>query len=416
MVTTRLGSRIGASSPEADNKRKRFRSVDADDPIVVEVPLRESKADNEREISGGVVPNHDSDEDAAPEVVSSKAAARQARELPNRSLQGTGNKRRKTAERHLLVEKPDLTPSVLGESKSEDATISDAASLQLDDMPPQNEASMTGILQPLNEEIGPSKSIILETEISDIDVPQIPGEGTGDLAALDAQKPATAQSLPNIAKNAVGDEAPIPAPEPAAEVIMAHVTNEPEDPVDVVPQMRSLEEAASRPGDEGLADTQMKEPHWAVEADRSSPGDSTTQLNVEAQQQSSEDNALPQSAEPNSTLSMPEADMQATRTTLTLEEQISGTPRSNTSSVITPVWRTRAYDETSLTAVQSPSLAPAVKATRAHSNILSRHQHLISKKSKLTSLQQYRDQLLNRHSRTTNWGPPGFRKTKFVGT
>ncbi|OCT53982.1 hypothetical protein CLCR_10304 [Cladophialophora carrionii] len=415
MVTTRLGSRIDASSPQSVNKRRRFSSVEADDHIVVEVPVHEPKAVKEREISGEVVPGHESDEDAAPEVLSSRDAARQARELPNRSLRHASNKRRRAAEEHLPVGKPGLTPSVPGESKPENAPMSGAASLQPDEVLPQNEASMTRILQPLAEEIRPLSTINSENGVSNVDAARIPVEVTENTAVLDDQKSETAQFLPNMAKNGGGDEAPTPAPELAAEGKTALVTNEPGDTLDSVPQMRSLGDVTPRAGDEVLEKTPMNEPQSAIEPDRSLPGDSTTQLRVEALLQNSKDKAVSQPAGHNPTLSMPEADMQTIGTTSTQEDQISGTPRSSTSSVITPVWRTRAYDETPLTAVQSPSLAPAVKATHARSNTLPRPQDLISRRPKTTSLQRYRDRLLNRHQRTTNWGPPGFRKTKFVG-
>ncbi|KIW73037.1 hypothetical protein PV04_01189 [Phialophora macrospora] len=419
MGTTGSRDHIEAASSEPLNKRRRFSSTEADDHVV-EVPQEPDAVKELLDTAGGGVSDNESDDDAAPEVLSSKDAARQARGLPNRSLRHPSNKRRRTAEEHLPIERTGLPPSVLGESKAEDASVAGAESLQLDAIPLQNQASTTGILQQPDEDPEPLNPINAQNEVSNVGASQISDEAPGDVPVMRAQKPENAQDLPDTAKDAGGYEAPSPTPEPSSGFRMTLVSNEPEEPMDSAPQTGSLEGTHRYTTDEVQADKPRKEPQPAVEPGPSPPGNSTAQLNVEAQQQTPIDTIVSQTAEPSPTPSMPEADSALTRvqkasTTSTAEDQIPGTPQTSTSSVITPVWRTRTHDDTPLAALQSPSLIPAVKAARARSSIRPRHQDLVSAKTKPTSLQQYRDQLLNRHQRTADWGPPGFRKTKFVG-
>jgi hypothetical protein len=415
MGTTGSRDRLEATSPKPVNKRRRFSSAEADDHFV-EVPVQEPDAVKEQDTSGRGVSDDESDNDAAPEVLSSKDAARQARGLPNRSLRYSSNKRRRTADEHLPVGETGLPLSGLGESKAEDATVTGEEYLWPDKMPLQNEASMTGTRQQPEEDPKPPGSINPQNDAS-----QILDGGPGDVPVMRAQKPETNQDLPDMAKDAGGDKAPTPKPEPASGSTIALVPNEPEEPADSAPQLRSPEGAYRDATDEVQANTPMKEPQPAVESGPSPLSNSTAQLNVETQKQTPIDTTITsQAAEPSPIPSIPEADSAPTRMqevgkTSTTEDQIPGTPQTSTSSVITPVWRTRTHDGTPLTALQSPSLVPAVKATRARSNIRLRHQDPVSPKSKTTSLQRYRDQLLNRHQRTANWGPPGFRKTKFVG-
>jgi hypothetical protein len=420
MGTTGSRDHLEATSPEPVNKRRRFSSAEADDHIVEE-PVQESEAVKEQDTSGGGVSDNESDNDAAPEVLSSKDAARQARGLPNRSLRYSSNKRRRTADEHLPVGRTELAPSVLGESKAEDATVAGEESLQPDEMPLQNGASMTGIQQQPEEDPKPPGSINSQNEVSNVEASRISDGGPEDVPVMRAQKPETNQDLPDMAKDAGGDKAPTPTPEPASGSTIALVPNELEEPADSAPQPRSPKGAYRDTTDEVQANAPMKEPQPAVEPGPSPLSNSTAQLNVETQQQTPIDTTITsQAAEPSPIQSITEADSAPTRMqevgkTSTAEDRIPGTPQTSTSSVITPVWRTRTHGDTPLTALQSPSLVPAVKATRARSNIRLRHQDPVSPKSKTTSLQRYRDQLLNRHQRTANWGPPGFRKTKFVG-
>ncbi|OAL34673.1 hypothetical protein AYO20_06090 [Fonsecaea nubica] len=61
---------------------------------------------------------------------------------------------------------------------------------------------------------------------------------------------------------------------------------------------------------------------------------------------------------------------------------------------------------------------PNVKTPTSRNRSLSRsslHAPQVLSRPRPSSLQQYRTQLLDRHPRSANWGPPGFRKSKFVG-
>ncbi|KIW77927.1 hypothetical protein Z517_07760 [Fonsecaea pedrosoi CBS 271.37] len=64
--------------------------------------------------------------------------------------------------------------------------------------------------------------------------------------------------------------------------------------------------------------------------------------------------------------------------------------------------------------VKMPNVKTPMSRNRSPSRS-SLHAPQVSSRPRPSSLQQYRTRLLDRHPRSANWGPPGFRKSKFVG-
>ncbi len=432
MVTTRSQDRVEESSPAPVNKRRRFSSEGPNDNITVEIPVREIHDVKAQVPPAEVLIEDESDEDAAPEVISSRDAAQQARALPNRAIRHAGNKRRKVTmepadiatstapESILTVIQPNEQIADASESVDQDSAQG-AAAITLNEAAAEGAPQITGgestaseVTTPQNE---PTPSATKETEISvQISIPK------SDTLSLDDQEIAPAEVPARIAEEVHGDEAPALQQNPEPSIDLAITEAKAATSTDL--HLNVSEEVPPDVMEEVEVNIPLHEPLPLAEPNNPAPGVTTMQTNLETAQQTTVDPSMSQSAETDTMLPSSPAEQAATQeqtfaTTPPPEDQVLHTPQPITSGLVTPIWQTRTHD----TPVGSASFPAAARKTENTNTLPSRPRPklslhraaLVTSKPKPTSLQQYRDRLLNRHQRTTTWGPPGFRKTKFVG-
>ncbi|KAJ9608881.1 hypothetical protein H2200_006652 [Cladophialophora chaetospira] len=421
MVTTRSQDRIDASSPAPINKRRRFSSEEHNGSIVVEVPLREAEDIKNHATSIEI----ESDDDAPPEVISSKDTAQQVRTLPNRSLGSTGNKRRKVTKEIfedgvLRSTDPASDASQAKEQNSADSNAIEQTTPSSIQPPAPSVETPVDTLLVTQREPAAAETEILQIEDSKSTASGAPAELidlTGDVPAQTDLKSSPAESQEEIASE--GNQDNTPATEGAAAVTTA-------------PTISNADAAASTHLHLDLA--AESPPNATEDLDMSTPPQDTLPLveqhttvpatvgelsNTETPQLVSPDIPMSQPIEIDLTSISPPVETNAPGeqiepATTPSKDPVPETPQSTTSGIITPVWQTRTDDMVTSSADTKPKRVDPSRS-RPRQKLNFHHQQMPDSKPKPASLQQYRDRLLNRHPRTATWGPPGFRNTRFVG-
>lgn len=432
MVTTRSRDLKRASLPSpAANIRKRFNSEESENSIVVEIPPR-SLVDPDKEGQSDEINTqsaNDIDEnDEAPEVISSKDAAQQARGLPNRSLPPRGNKRRKIALDLSNGESPSTElpgasgsrienlNSEVSESTGKDLKGSDLVALQTQPSTAEN------VLIP-REDSTALESTIQADKLSSAETNQTSikrASSSEDLVANKAEETETGALLHNGASDVVdsGPSSPEKAVEPHQQT-----TSEVRLLADESNQQETSKEgahSAGKPELDQLAKSTLIVPTSPSEQAISKP--QPQEIIEESASQSLKATPPPLVAAEGKETTETKAQLLAT--TANLDVQMFETPKSPTSSVITPVWQTRTptHDSTPVLARNVTAFTSTTASNPLHpharTSLSLRHRPALFSKSKpkpSSSIQQYRNRLLNRHARTANWGPAGFQSSKFVG-
>ncbi|KAI1607981.1 hypothetical protein EDD37DRAFT_644209 [Exophiala viscosa] len=356
------------------NKRKRFTSEELEDSTL---DTFETPAEHPQSRPEQIEEEHDDDD--APEVVSSKSAAAQIRGLRSRGLSTPGNKRRKTAKNQKSAEPvpvsdtievvstpatPAKKPDQDEEQETDDTIVNDQSEAEVPSVQTEDES--------IPQTITVSETIIVETaslKPDEEDQTQSPAPVVDDASeTIDETAPTTV--LPTATE------------EPEAEPSTDHATLD--DPT--IPEETS---AAAQP--ESVSE-------------ESAPNDlasSTVREHISASP------TIPETQD---------AFLNHTSSQLT-----TSTPKSTAKRAPEPQpqSRHRPNSRSSLpnrpTKLSKPS-KPSSSNLSPQERVALLRGHRPGQKPKATSsLEAYRNRILDRHPRTSAWGAPGQRKVKFLG-
>ena len=416
-----------------------------------------------------------SDVDDAPEVINSKTAAHLARRLPNRSLKHAANKRRKV---HEVSEALEL-PAVQSVANAPLTDILDAEESRSDEPVTRPSDETLSSTEPSSTDHAATEEIAAKIdtatpkeETGKTEVSNSTSTSTVDNVNQEVQPPPPPKLARGMPEE--DDVGAAPTTEPAFEATATPSLSEADEPVtatfrlknsDIVIDSSKQEEQLGASGQESRLEVERDQvstftpttrhanleilPAMSASVDSSDTYPTTTEVIIDrhsfpltptAAGPIFEAEALPISeAEPITAIEedhqgdanvppphsenpLPHTPTEAQEPVIETpaqEQRLPETPKSVTSGMITPVWTTRRPESPSLAAnASSPAekVTNAIKLNHPRSSVTQRHTDLLLPKSRRTSLQQYRDRLLSRHQRTTTWGPPGYRKTKFVSS
>ncbi|EXJ89196.1 hypothetical protein A1O3_02262 [Capronia epimyces CBS 606.96] len=342
-------------TPMTTSKRKRFDGDGADDSTLEPESLQE-QTPNQPGREDSEIPETE-DEDDAPEVLSSKAAAQQALSTPIPPSRSSTRKRKKTS----VNADAGVATSTLGNDSTpkQVGTERDFASLsQPLEAAPRGQSDETPIEMPA-ELISTSSHGALENPPA----PLTPGEVPAPLFGTHQENTDAATASSSIDTAQVDQAAPVKALSDVQEEMPSAVSGDPiPDPEIVDADVRMDDWQGSQDVNDGSAvagsNAQIKSDDVHIPSYTPTTSSQQKEKDVVPDLEIATDVAMP---------------------TVQAESASSASGRDRFASQTRPKPR--------------PSRLPAPQA-------------------KATSLQNYRESLLNRHPRTTKWGP---RRARFVG-
>ncbi|KIW49732.1 hypothetical protein PV05_11382 [Exophiala xenobiotica] len=362
------------------NKRKRFASDEPEDSILetFKTPAEYPRTHNE-------IPSteDEDDDDDAPEVLSSKATPQKARGAPTRAGRGSGRKRRKAA--------TDVAndASIILESDTVDVARTQPT---LDEALAEAEAEV-------NEGVASDATAVGDQ----VDATHIPTTTTNppleETNAATSHEAASASADTSAAVDSVDD------PQSTS------LEDRPEALEDTI-TVKSVPEAADMDCQrKTAADADKLESTETPDEHLSSTPDSATVPGPEAEAEPERETKVPAPSstitlqEPSDSAPLPEPSATNPTTTSLSSEHIP------TSAIRTTAQKPQSQSHSNLNKAKSAKTSSISTRQQPASALL--HEHL--PKPKPTSLHDFRSRLLNRHPRTTNFGPPGHKRVKFVG-
>ncbi|KAK5266192.1 hypothetical protein LTR99_008191 [Exophiala xenobiotica] len=383
------------------NKRKRFASDEPEEDSILDTfktPAEYPRTHNE-------IPStedEDDDDDDAPEVLSSKTTPLKARGAPTtRSGRGSGRKRRKAAtdvaddSSTIDVARTQPTPDeALAEAEAEanGGVSSDATAVgdQVDATRiPSNTTTTNQPMEETNAAISHEEPLAIADPSAAVD-------------SVDDPQSASLEDLPDSLEDTITIMSVPEATDmdsqrkTAAAAADADKLESMETPVE---HMSSALDSAIIPGSAPNADADAG-PEVETEGKVSAP--SSTRLPPSQE--------LPSDSAP---ASLPEPSATNLNTTShSSSEHIPASAIRTTAITATPQSNSHSHSNLNLNKAKSVKKISSTSTRQRPASALLR-EHL--PKPKPTPLQDFRTRLLNRHPRTTNFGPPDHKRVKFVG-
>ncbi|KAK7895087.1 hypothetical protein LTR67_005826 [Exophiala xenobiotica] len=383
----------------APNKRKRFASEEPEEDSILDTfktPAEYPRTHNE-------IPStedEDDDDDDAPEVLSSKTTPLKARGAPTtRSGRGSGRKRRKAAtdvandSSTIDVARTHPTPDeALAEAEAEanEGVSSDATAVgDLVDATriPSNTTTTNQPIEETDAAISHEEPLAIADPSAAVDSVDDPQSASLEDHPDSLEDTITIMSVPESTDMDSQRKT-------AAAAADADKLESMETPVE---HMSSALDSAIIPGSAPNADAGPE-----VETEDKVSAPSSTSLPPSQ--------ALPSDSAP---ASLPEPSGTNLNTTShSYSEHIPASAIRTTSITAKPESHSHSLSNPSLSKAKSVMKTSSISARQQPASALLR-EHL--PKPKPTPLQDFRSRLLNRHPRTTNFGPPGHKRVKFVG-
>jgi hypothetical protein len=382
----------------AANKRKRFASDEPEEDSILDTfktPAEYPRTHNE-------IPStedEDDDDDDAPEVLSSKTTPLKARGAPTtRSGRGSGRKRRKAAT---------------------DVADNDSSTIDVARTQPTPDEALAEAEAEANEGVSSDATAVGDQ----VDATRIPSNTTTtnqpmeETNAAISHEEALATAAPSAAVDSVDDHQSTGVedhPDALEDTITIMSVPEATD-------MDSQRKTAAATADaDKLESTETTVEHMSSTLDSatipaSAPNaDAEPEVETKAKVSAPSSTRLPPLQElPSDSAPAPRPEPSATNLNTTSLPSSEHIPTSAIrTSAITAKPQSHSHSNPTLNKAKSVKKTSSMSTRQQPASALLR-EHL--PKPKPTPLQDFRSRLLNRHPRTTNFGPPGHKRVKFVG-